>query len=231
MTTTVDTAEHGDADRPLRQRRLRSLGLSVDRRLERLQNAYLGGSPGARADLARLRRAVGKEVPDIPEVWELVLTTVPASLRWDHDEPSRAEKAAHAALTLYAAHQQSLTVPAHRPGISFGQAAGQLAQLARADERKVQAVTRRFTTVTAAGSMRGIITHMQGLIVQMRAESIGFDYARLADDLLDLLDPVRKQRVRLAWGRDFYRITTAADEDSSTENNTTTTVTTESTGE
>ena len=228
MTTTVDTAEHGDADRPLRQRRLRSLGLSVDRRLERLQNDYLSGSPGARADLARLRRAVGKEVPDIPEVWELVLPAVPASLRWDRDEPSRAEKAAHAALTLYAAHQQSLTVPAHRPGVSFGQAAEKLART-RGDN--AQAVTRRFTTVTAAGSMRGILTHMQGLIAQMRSESIGFDYARLADDLFDLLDPVRRQRVRLAWGRDFYRITTAADEDSSTDNNSTTVTITESTGE
>ena len=72
--------------------------------------------------------------------------------------------------------------------------------------------------------MRGILTHMQGLIAQMRSEGIGFDYARLADDLLDLLDPVRASRVRLAWGRDFYRITTATDEDSDT-------TTTESTGE
>lgn len=219
MTNTA-TTKHSEAEPAKRARRLGPLGHAVDRRLERLQRDYLGGSPRGRSDLARLRRAVGKDVSDIPEVWEYTLTVVPKSLQWDRDEPCRAEKAAHAALTLYAANQQSMAVPAHRPGISFGHAAG---NLARADERSGQAVARRFTAVTAAGSMRGILTHMQGLIAQMRSGGMGFDYAQLADDLFDLLDPLRAQRVRLSWGRDFYRITTAADEDSSIENTTTST--------
>ena len=85
--------------------------------------------------------------------------------------------------------------------------------------------------VATATSVDEALVHIRGLVAQLRSAQRGFDYARLADDLLKLLNPERAESVRLAWGRDFYRITTAADEDSSTENNTTTTVTTESTGE
>ena len=127
-TTTTDTAEPEGAAHAQRPRRLGTLGHAIDRRLERLQKDYLSGSPSARGDLARLRRGVGKGVADIPEVWEYTLTAVPKALQWDRDEPCPAELAAHAALTLYAANQQSMPIPAHRPGISFGRAAGELAR-------------------------------------------------------------------------------------------------------
>lgn len=188
------------------QRRwLGTLGKALDGRLDRLQADYLAGSPRARADIAKLRRALGKPAGSVPEAWEYTLAAVPSSLQWDRDEPSRAEQAAHAALTLFAQHQQSMTGPAHQHAVSFGRAVGRLAQV---EERSQQAVTRRFMAVATAGSVGEMLTHMRGLITQLHSAQIGFDYARLADDLLGLLTPDHAQRVRLAWGRDFYRTAT-----------------------
>lgn len=198
MTTTTPVT------RPDSKRWLGTLGKALDGRLDRLQAEYLAGTPRARADIAKLRRALGKPTGSVPEVWEYTMAAVPSSLQWDRDEPTRAEDAAHAALTLFALHQQSMTVPAHQHNVSFGHAVGRLAQK---EERSQQAVTRRFMAVATAGSMDAMLTHVRGLVTQLRSAQIGFDYARFADDLRNLLDPQRAQRVRLSWGRDFYRNT------------------------
>jgi CRISPR system Cascade subunit CasB len=184
-------------------RRLRHLGRALDWRLDRLKAEYLAGSPRARADLAKLRRALGKPAGSVPEVWEYTVAAVPDSLRWDRDEPSRAEQAAHAALTLFAMHQQSMPVAAHVAGVSLGRAVG---LLAAGGEQSADAVTRRFMAVATATSMDEALVHIRGLVAQLRSAHLSVDYARLADDLLDLLNPARAERVRLAWGRDFYRI-------------------------
>lgn len=197
MTTATASSK---AEHPHR-RWLGRLGKALDWRLDRLQADYLQGSPRARADLAKLRRALGKPAGSVPEVWAYTVGAVPESLRWDRDEPSRAEQAAHAALTLYAMHQQSMRVPAHVHGVSLGQAIG---QLAAGGEQSAEAVTRRFMAVATATSMDEALVHIRGLVAQLRSAQRGFDYARLADDLMGLLNPERAAKVRLRWGRDFY---------------------------
>lgn len=201
------TAKTTDA-RPAqsRPRRLGRLGIALDWRLDRLQSEYLAGSPGARADLAKLRRAVGKPAGSVPEVWEYTVAALPDSLQWDHDEPSRAEEAAHAALTLFGLHLQSMSSPAHVHGVSFGRSAG---RLAHGGERSEAAVTRRFMASATATAIDEVLIHIRGLVTQLRSENHGFDYARFADDILGLLTPQRAATVRLSWGREFYRITNA----------------------
>lgn len=196
MTTAPSPPGHSPS------RRLSHLGRALDWRLDRLQEEHLRGSPRARADLAKLRRALGKPATRVPEVWEYTLGAVPESLRWDRDEPSPAEQAAHAALTLFAMHQQSMSVPAHVHGVSLGRAVG---QLACSGEQSADAVTRRFMAVATATSVDEALFHIRGLVSQLRSVHTGLDYARLADDLVKLLNPERAQTVRLAWGRDFYR--------------------------
>lgn len=194
-TTTIASAQ-------AHSRRLGRLGEALDWRFDRLQSEYLAGSPHARADLAKLRRAVGKPVGNVPEIWEYTVAAVPEALQWNRDEPSRAEQAAHAALTLFALHQQSMRRPAHVPGVSFGRAVG---HLARGGARSEDAVTRRFMAVATAISIDEILTHVRGLVTQLRSEEQGFDYARFADDIFALLTSRRSEAVRLSWGRDFYR--------------------------
>jgi CRISPR system Cascade subunit CasB len=197
------------ATTPERPRRLGKLGTSLDKRLDRLQTGYLRGTSADRASLARLRRGLGKEAGSVPEIWEITVGAVPESLSWDGDGPSWAEQAAHAVLCLYALHQQSLPVPAHVPGEPFGRA---VARLARSERRSSEAVTRRFMAVATAESIDEVLTHIRGLVTQLRGIRQGVDYARLADDVLGLLTPGRAVAVRLAWARDFHRTTPPADD-------------------
>ncbi|GAB3552958.1 CRISPR system Cascade subunit CasB [Actinopolyspora lacussalsi] len=205
------------------ERRLGKLGYALDKRFTRLQQEYLRDEAAAKADLARLRRGLGKPAGSVPEIWELTIGSVPETLSWDRDEPSRAEQASHAAFTLFALHQQSLTVAVHEPGTSFGRAVGKLRSKAT---RSPEAVTNRFMAVSTAESVDEVLVHIRGLITQLRSEREAFDYARLADDLTGLLTPARAKRVRLAWGRDFYRTSAESatggdsDKNDSTDENT-----------
>ncbi|BCK56230.1 type I-E CRISPR-associated protein Cse2/CasB [Nocardia wallacei] len=196
-----------------RKYRLGDLGRFLDPRLTQLQDNLLRGVPAARADLARLRRGVGKPVGDVPEIWNLTVGDMPDHVRWSRgesypavwDDATRTEQAAHAAMTLFAVHQQSMTVRAHKPGTTFGTA---VAQLKIRKTANTEAVTRRFTALATAETVEEFLTHARGLITQLRGEGLGFDYARFADDVVALLTPGRQVTVRLAWGRDFHRTTT-----------------------
>lgn len=207
---TIDTAAKSDV---IRGRTLGPLGALVNRRISALQAAHLSGSPAARATLAALRGAVGRPVEASPEVWSTTLAAVPTELQWDRDEPCYAERAAHAAMTLYGLHQQSMSTRAHQRGISVGDAAR---RLAASDATSRQAVERRFTAALAARSATEITVHLQQLVTQFRSHGIGLDYAELADRLLTLLHNPSDTRVRLAWGRDFHRRVTSASGDPST---------------
>lgn len=204
--TLPDTESPPPAQQP---RRLGPLGRALDPHIKRLQAEYLHTppSPAARADLAQLRRGLGKPAGSVPELWPLTLGLVPESLSGDRDEPNRAEQATHAALTLYALHQQSASQPMHQPGISCGYAMG---TLRGAEQWSDEAVTRRFMSVATAESIEGILTHVRGLVTQLRTVQQGLDYARLADDFVGLLTPGKAQKIRMQWGRAFYRNTPEA---------------------
>ncbi|GAA5112698.1 type I-E CRISPR-associated protein Cse2/CasB [Haloechinothrix salitolerans] len=200
MTTPAPEAELATpAQSP---RRLGSLGVALDKPIKALQAAYLRESSSARADLARLRRGIGKPAGSVPEIWELTIGAVPSKLAGKDDGLSRAEQAAHTALTLYAMHQQSVSIPMHVAGVSFGRAVGRLRLV---DQRSEQAVTRRFMAAATAVSIAELLTHVRGLITQLGSAELGMDYAAFADDVSKLLTPATAQAVRLRWGRDFYR--------------------------
>lgn len=59
-----------------------------------------------RAELARLRRGIGKKPGELPELWELLLDDFPTELESNGAERSKAEWAIYTALTLFALHQQ-----------------------------------------------------------------------------------------------------------------------------
>jgi len=203
---------------------LGDLGWEVHKKIEELQREYLAKFSRARAQLARLRRGLGKPAGSVPEIWELTIGLVPPSLVSRGDAPSRAEQAAHAAMTLYALHQQSQTVPIHKPGERFGTAVRRL----RAEKSREEAVTRRFMAVATAQSIDELLFHVRGLITQLRREKHGLDYAMFADDIHKLLTPGREIGVRLAWGRDFYRTTSGKDAGNDTTESSDSTATSDS---
>jgi CRISPR system Cascade subunit CasB len=200
------TAETTPATPPeaRRKRPLWEVGRFVEDQIRQLQNDFLSNQPsrraGAVADLARLRRGVGKPVGALPELWRLTLDGVPAG--------HYSETAAYAAITLYAVHQQSRSDRMHRPGDGFGRAVRLLQESRPQREGQRIAPPPRFQALATANSFAEVEHHARALITQLREEGIALDYGEFADQLVDLQKPGRADRVRLAWGRDFYRIAT-----------------------
>jgi CRISPR system Cascade subunit CasB len=203
MTTTnpPDPAVVSQPAGGRRQRQpLRAVGRFVDARVTQLQRGYLERRPAAVATLAQLRRGVGKPVGAVPELWQATLDGIPLPPRYG-DAATDNERAAHTALTLYALHQQSKSEPMHQPGQSIGTAARLLSRRAPSED----ATRRRFEALGTASTFEEVTHHARGLISQLRAYGVPLDYGQLADQLVWLLRRETADRVRLAWGRDFYR--------------------------
>lgn len=182
------------------QRYLRALGHTVDNRVASLQRRYLANTSESRALLAQLRHAVTKAPGADPAVWEITVGNLPGTTPTS-DDPTRAERASHTALTLYATHQQSRTEPMHAAGVGLGTAVRRLGLASGAEE----AVRRRFDAAATATSFAETVHHLRGLVTQLRSARIGLDYGRLADDLDQLQQPGGPDKVRLRWARQYYR--------------------------
>lgn len=201
-----------------RRSQLSWVGTHVDRRAYALQKAYILGVSAAAASLARLRQALGTGPGDDPRVWAEVFKGLDHFGR-DDDEPTAEEWATHIALTLFALHQQSQTAtPMHRPGYSLGHAVRGLADAhGGIDDEGSKAVLRRFQVLGTSSSTAETTHHARGLIMQLRGEGIPLDYGLLADHFVKLQDPREAPRVRLVWGRDFYRTPVRQQSQESTE--------------
>lgn len=196
--------------RPAPTRRRRPFGGHVAGTISRLQQRHLDRSPTAAALLAQLRTAVTAAPGSQYSVLEL--TAVPD--QWLASQPDRdptdTELAKHAALALYALHQQSVyDKPMHVDGPGFGTAISLLSRETTSSE----AVRRRFTALGTATTYSATLHHLRSLVHQLRGYKIGFDYGLLADDLVTLLGPAGHERVRAIWGRDFYRHLPTAESD------------------
>ena len=66
-----------------------------------------------KAQLADLRRGVGRTPGELPELWGAFLQDMPEELQSATGNPTYAEWAIYLALTLYALHQQGQTSPMH----------------------------------------------------------------------------------------------------------------------
>ena len=89
----------------------------------------------------------------------------------------------------------------HQPGQSIGTAARILSGRAPSED----ATRRRFEALGTASTFEEVTHHARGVVSQLRAYGIPLDYGQFADQLVWLLRPATADRVRLAWGRDFYR--------------------------
>lgn len=149
--------------------------------------------PGA--DLAHLRRGLGRQPGSVPGMWPLYTELT------DAGGISRRLRAEHIALGLYGLHQQSQRVPVHRPGIGLGDAARRLKRSGRYSEN---AVDRRIMAAASATTVDGLAFHLRGLVRQLSAIGGSLDYDRLMEDLVRWQTPQGAGRVRRRWGGDYY---------------------------
>lgn len=209
MTTTTNAAT-GASEHALREQPLGAVGALVARRAAMLQETRARSATVA--SLAHLRANVGREPGADPRVWSLTVDGVPGEARGD--EPSREERAVHAALTLYAVHQQSRPTGMHHPGVGLGRAVARLDRLrGGGDGEHTSPVRRRFDAVVTADSLGEAVQHLRGLITQLRSEGIDLDYGMLADDLDELQRPGGADAVRRRWARQFHHLSPDAGTD------------------
>lgn len=163
-----------------------------------------------RATLARLRRGVGKEPGAMPELWEVLFAAAPERLSGNEGYPSRGEWAVYTALTLYGLHQQGKDIKQknmHRTGEGLGIAVRKLVK----NEDEESRVKRRFDIAATSDTPEEFAHHVRGLIQLLKAADIPLDYAKLAQDLYQFQFVDSRDRVRLSWGRDFYRFPRSSD--------------------
>jgi CRISPR system Cascade subunit CasB len=157
-----------------------------------------GRPPGE--DLAALRAGLSREAGTVPALWPHYRSPVDDRLA-RRSEVSDEQKAEHAALALYGLHQQARSDPMHQPGVRLGQA---LRQLHRSGKFTQEAVDRRVNAAASATQVSALLTHLRGLITQLRTIGQPLDYDRLLDDIRDWQRPDTRQRARRRWGLDYY---------------------------
>lgn len=161
--------------------------------------------PGVqKAQLAELRRGIGREPGDLPMLWGALLEGMPEPFTSASGEASPAEWSIYTALTLFALHQQGHdphNAPMHKSGTSFGSAVSALVT----SEDEQQRILRRFNMVATSTERTETAYHLRGLIQLLHAAAIPLDYGKLAEDLYWYQFPQSQAKVRLRWGQDFYR--------------------------
>ncbi|MFD3442361.1 type I-E CRISPR-associated protein Cse2/CasB [Streptomyces sp. NPDC058685] len=175
-----------------------------------LQEGYLRDDSKAVAALARLRRGAGKEAGQLPDLWALVdtgpLHTVPDGARpLDEEALTRAEDALHAALTLWALHQQSRPTRMHQPGsrqrpTGLGTAVRRLMPADDIDEPLLKRLVRAGT----APDLTSLAQRLRDIVLLLRREDIPLDYALLTSQLYRWQYPGGPDTVRREWGRSFH---------------------------
>lgn len=182
-------------------------GPSLDRQLARmigrLQREYtLSERPSswAAATMAALRKATPGDIDATPPSWEALYAAVPEEMFGWGDAVSREERAAHAALVLYAVHQTSQPKPMHRSGVRLGHALRRLPDATDGNSP----ILRRFTSLMSSATFEGMVYHLRSLITLLRREGIGLDYVRLCNDLVKCQRPASAPAVRRQWGRDYF---------------------------
>ncbi len=174
------------------------------------QEGYLQDRSAAVAALARLRRGAGREAGETPDLWNLIdtnaLHTSTAGTRpLGEQELVRAENALHAALTLWAFHQQSRGAPMHRrhtrerPG-GLGAAVRRLMPADGVDEP----VRKRLVRAGTAPDLVSLTQRLRDIVALLRREDIPLDYALLAGQLYVWQWPDGPAAVRRRWGRSFH---------------------------
>ena len=221
--TAADTRTPPDSGGTTRSRRRPSLGATgrlVSQRVSGkngLQSRYLHNEAQAREQMAALRGAVTREPGEVPATWALTQVRVPDDAG---DAPTREEIAVHTAMTLYAVHQQSRTIPMFRPGVGLGRAARELVGW---DEENPSA-QKRFNALVTSTTVAELRHHLRGFVSLLRARDIALDHAMLADSIVRFQRPNGAKQVRLAWARQYYSLSPADDADAAprTDHNTTT---------
>lgn len=193
------------------------MGESITSAVNRMLFNLYGNGNLNKSVLASARHAVSITSPQAQAVWPILMDELEINYLSQNGQPTYAEKAAYAAIRLYAIHQQGNEkfVYATSKNKNDTQTEGLtifsvLAKLRQNEADKI-ALDRRIKAVLATNNVDSVINslaHLVGIIKQKNL-SYQIDYARLAQDLLYFqMSYEQANQVRLNWGRQYFYQTT-----------------------
>lgn len=190
----------------------KAVGAFVNKKVFLLQKEYTkrdGGTPYARATMARLRRDLDGSTPSWMVIGEDVFTDWPAELPSPEEDPA-VLRAVKTSLELYALHQQSRSQGVAQSAesdrakrMTFGRAC----RLIQSDPGRDSGVRRRLASVEAAPDFDGAVRNIRALILLMRGAGDGtivLDYYSLAQDLYQIQFPDARTEVFERWSMDYH---------------------------
>ncbi|MET9782408.1 type I-E CRISPR-associated protein Cse2/CasB [Nocardiopsis alba] len=151
-------------------------------------------APQAGRILADLRRGLGREAGDVPEMWTYYTTLNKEGYR------TAALKAEHAALSLFGLHQQSQRTPMHKAGVGLGDAALHLYLAANANQT---AIDGRMNMIATSTDSTELVGHLRGLVALLNEQAQPLDYTRLFLDLRFWDNPEKRPSIRRRWGGQY----------------------------
>lgn len=166
------------------------------------------GKGDGKAMLANLRRGVGNEPGEMPQLFGVILLDMPEEFMSESGIATKEEWACYIALTLYALHQQGRPLesqPMHtKENISIGRALSRLARVLN-DPNAEQRMLQRLQKLATAVDMKELSYHLRGVIQILKSNGIPINYQDFAADLYEIQMPGSKKQVCFRWGQDFYR--------------------------
>lgn len=161
-------------------------------------------SGGSKAQLAQLRRGIGKRPGELPELWGVFLQNMSEELMSKTDEPSYEEWAIYTALTLFALHQRGNPDSMNESG-EENHLGCAVQRLANSDADEIERLRFKLSLIAKSGDMTELSYRLKTMIGLLSGERIKLDYADLAMDLYQFQFESSADNIRLKWGRDFYR--------------------------
>lgn len=178
----------------------------VGKKIRSLQSEI--AAAGGKAALANLRRGVGREPGELPQLFGTILYEMPEDFLSQNGNATKEEWVCYISLTLYALHQQGHNGENQemhtREKIGIGKAMYRLALSYEGDPNAEQRMLQRLKTLVTAVDMKELSYHLRGIIQLLKSRDIPLNYEILAEDLYELQFPEGKNRVSLRWGQDFY---------------------------
>lgn len=158
-----------------------------------------------RAVLANLRNSIGKPITQTVGAWAFIFDKIPEEFQGQYENPSREENAILIALQMYALHQQGNDVSVNISSTDnrWKNIGDSLRSLRFLDDGK--GIDRRFNAMITASGFEEIIYHLRQLIKILKSKSEQkINYAKLAEDLYDLQNDYKFEKVRFNWARSYY---------------------------
>lgn len=164
-------------------------------------------------ELARLRRGVGKNPGEVPELYGIFLNDMPEEFWSKGGSVTPEEWSCYIALTLYAVHQQGTLIRIknmhtdHR--VSIGTALRQMVSIqkeGKADSNTEERILKKLQMLISSKDIKEFSYHLRNIIKFLKMDGIALNYAELAKNIYDFQFMESKNRVSLIWGQDFYRV-------------------------